>query len=71
MGPWLEALRLPAELLAPRPVGLLFLPSVEKMTPQLVGLLFLPSVEKMTPQLVGLLFLPSVEQAGFPQKVGN
>jgi hypothetical protein len=49
------ALRLPAELLAPRPVGLLFL----------------PPVEKMTLQLVGKLFLPLVEQAGFPQKVGN
>jgi hypothetical protein len=55
MGPWWEALRLPAELLAPRPVGLLFL----------------PAVEKMTPQLVGLLFLPSVEQAGFRQRVGK
>jgi hypothetical protein len=46
---------LPAELLAPRPVGLLFL----------------PPVEKMTPQLVGLLFLPLVEQVDFLQKVGN
>jgi hypothetical protein len=52
---WLMDLRLPAELLAPRPVGLLFL----------------PAVEKMTPQLVGLLFLPSVEQAGFRQRVGK
>jgi hypothetical protein len=48
-------LRLPAELL----------------TPRTVGLLFLPPVEKMTLQLVGKLFLPLVEQAGFPQKVGN
>jgi hypothetical protein len=47
MAPWWEALRLPAELLAPRPVGLLFLPPVEKMTPQLVGLLFLPLVEQV------------------------
>jgi hypothetical protein len=47
MAPWWEALRLPAELLAPRPVGLLFLPPVEKMTPQLVGLFFLPLVEQV------------------------
>jgi hypothetical protein len=47
MAPRWEALRLPAELLAPRPVGLLFLPPVEKMTPQLVGLLFLPLVEQV------------------------
>jgi hypothetical protein len=47
MAPWWEALRLPAELLAHRPVGLLFLPPVEKMTPQLVGLLFLPLVEQV------------------------
>jgi hypothetical protein len=55
MAPWWEALRLPAELLAPRPVGLLFL----------------PPVEKLTPQLVGLSFLPLVEQVDFLQRVGN
>ena len=34
-------------LLVPRPVGLLFLRSVEQMTPQLVGKLFLPLVEQV------------------------